>query len=80
MSTLELGWMLAWAYIAGGVCGYWFHTEKPQHPVIEDQMRKKFAHSSITEFLDKPLDPPVLYDMSDPLDAQVHEVKMVLGI
>lgn len=80
MDNLSLFWSLSCTFISGSFFGYWIRQQKPIHPSIEEQMRKKYRHSEIIDVIEKPINPPVLYDMSDPLDAQIHELKTVLGI
>jgi hypothetical protein len=67
-------------FIGGTLFGYWIRQQKPMHPSIDELMRKKYKHSIIVDVIEKPIDPPVLYDLSNSLDFRAVENKNLLGI
>jgi hypothetical protein len=62
------------------VFGYWLKKQQPMHPSIEEHMRKKYKHSEIIDVIEKPINPPVLYDLNNSLDFRTVENKNLLGI
>ncbi len=80
MDNVSLFWSLSCTFIGGFLFGYWVRQQKPMHPNIDEQMRKKYKYSAITDVIEEPINPPVLYDLNNSLDFRAVENKNLLGI
>jgi hypothetical protein len=80
MDNVSLFWSLSCMFIGGAFFGYWIRQQKPMHPSIEEQMNKKYKYSEIIDVIEKPINPPVLYDLNNSLDLRAVENKNLLGI